>query len=105
MPRLDVGDTPEARLLVDAYLAARAAYRGLPGVCETQVRRCRAMIARRPALWKLLGDPPLPASDLEALPGGGLAHKRALIVRPHELVAHLLDGVDTRTGRRCRRQS
>ncbi|NBC21151.1 MAG: FAD-dependent 5-carboxymethylaminomethyl-2-thiouridine(34) oxidoreductase MnmC [Alphaproteobacteria bacterium] len=99
MPRLDAGDTPEARLLVDAYLAARRAYDGRPGVCETQVRQMPRNDREARRFCKLLGDPPLPLEDLEALPGGGLLHKRALIVEPARLISALLDGVDTRYGR------
>ena len=98
MPRLDAGDTPEARLLVDAYLAARQAYAGRPGVHECEVRQVPRNDSEAARFARLLADPPLPLVDLEALAGGGLLHKRAMIVRPGELVGGLLEDVETRFG-------
>lgn len=95
MPRLDAGDTVQARLLVDAYLAAREAYSGLPGAHETTVRQMPRDDAERTRFEKLLADPPLPLEDLEAISGGGLLHKRALIVEPERIVRGLLNGVRT----------
>lgn len=93
MPRLDAGDTVQARLLVDAYLAARHTYQGRPGVTETEVRQVPKDGAETARFEKLLADPPLPLEDLEALAGGGLLHKRALIVEPAKLIPSLLEGV------------
>nr|WP_321359882.1 FAD-dependent 5-carboxymethylaminomethyl-2-thiouridine(34) oxidoreductase MnmC [uncultured Hyphomonas sp.] len=98
MPRLDAGDTPQARLLVDAYLAARHTYRGRPGVTETDVRQVPKDDAETARFEKLLADPPLPLEDLEALSGGGLLHKRALIVEPAKLLPSLLAGVEQHYG-------
>lgn len=98
MPRLDAGDTAQARLLLDAYLAARHTYRGRPGVTETEVRQVPKDEAETARFEKLLADPPLPLEDLEALAGGGLLHKRALIVEPAKLIPSLLDGVDQHYG-------
>jgi len=98
MPRLDAGDTVQARLLVDAYLAARAAYAGRPGVTETDVRQVPKDAAEVSRFEKLLADPPLPLEDLEALAGGGLLHKRALIVEPAKLIPSLLEGTEQRYG-------
>ena len=102
MPRLDAGDTVQARLLVDAYIAAREAYRGRPGVAETDVRQVPKDAAEAARFEKLLADPPLPLEDLEALSigraGVGLLHKRALIVEPAKLIASLLDGVQQHYG-------
>jgi tRNA 5-methylaminomethyl-2-thiouridine biosynthesis bifunctional protein len=92
MPRLDAGDTAEAGLLLDAYLAARAAYRGLPEAVETDVLQSPRNAAEAARFEKLLADPPLPLEDLEAMRGGSLLHKRALILRPAALIARLLDG-------------
>jgi len=92
MPRLDAGDTVEAGLLIDAYLAARDVYRDLPEAEETDVRQSPRNETERVRFEKLLADPPLPLEDLEALRAGGLLHKRALILRPAPLVARLLDG-------------
>ncbi|MEZ6000202.1 FAD-dependent 5-carboxymethylaminomethyl-2-thiouridine(34) oxidoreductase MnmC [Hyphomonas sp.] len=98
MPRLDAGDTAQARLLVDAYLAARHVYQGRPGVTETDVRQVPKDEAETARFAKLLADPPLPLEDLEALSGGGLLHKRALIVEPAKLIPSLLDDVEQHYG-------
>ncbi|MBU2607527.1 MAG: FAD-dependent 5-carboxymethylaminomethyl-2-thiouridine(34) oxidoreductase MnmC [Alphaproteobacteria bacterium] len=98
MPRLDAADTVQARLLVDAYIAARNTYRGLPGVTETDVRQIPKDQTEAGRFTKLLADPPLPLEDLEALRGGGLLHKQALILRPAELIPALLAGATVRLG-------
>ncbi len=98
MPRLDAGDTVQARLLIDAYLAARSAYEILPGVTESQVRQPPKDAADAGRFVKLLADPPLPLEDLEAIRDGGLLHKRAMILRPAELVPALLTGAALRLG-------
>lgn len=98
MPRLDAGETAEARLLIDAYLAARDFYRGREGVWETDVRQMPRSETETKRFAKLLADPPLPLEDLEALSGGGLLHKRALILRPRQIIAGLLEGADLRLG-------
>ena len=90
MPRLDAGDTVTARLLVDAYLAARIAYDGLEGAEPTEVRQPPRDDTERERFAKVLSDPPLPLEDLESLADGGLLHKGALIVRPAQLVASLI---------------
>lgn len=93
MPRLDAGDTVEARVLIDAYVAARDLYRGQPGVSETDVRQMPRDDKELARFAKLLADPPLPLEDLEALRGGGLLHKRALIVHPRVLAEALVGQV------------
>ncbi|WP_291199880.1 FAD-dependent 5-carboxymethylaminomethyl-2-thiouridine(34) oxidoreductase MnmC [Hyphomonas sp.] len=98
MPRLDAGDTAEAGLLLDAYLAAREAYGGLPDAAYTDVLQSPQSAAEVARFEKLLADPPLPLDDLEAVRGGGLLHKRALILRPAALVARLLEGAACRFG-------
>jgi len=98
MPRLDAGDTAEAGLLLDAYLTARAAYGGLPEASYTDVLQSPRNPAEAARFEKLLADPPLPLEDLEAVRGGGLLHKRALILRPAALVARLLEGVTCHFG-------
>jgi tRNA 5-methylaminomethyl-2-thiouridine biosynthesis bifunctional protein len=97
MPRLEAGDGPAARLMIEAYQAARAFYRGRPGVVETSVVQRARHEAEHVRFAKILADPPLPLEDLEAI-AGGMLHKRALIVRPAELIGHLLDGLDVRAG-------
>lgn len=98
MPRLDAADTVQARVMIDAYLAARAAYAGRPGTIETEVRQLPRDAGDRSRFEKLLADPPLPLEYLEALADGGLLHKRALILSPAELITDLLDGIETRFG-------
>lgn len=98
MPRLDAGDTVQARLLLDAYLAARETYRDRPGVTQTNVWQAPKDAAEAARFEKLLADPPLPLEDLEARADGGLLHKRALIVEPAKLIPSLLQGVDQRYG-------
>ena len=98
MPRLDAGDTVQARLLVDAYLAARGAYQTLPGVTETDVRQIPKDETDRTRFAKLLADPPLPLEDLESIQNGGLLHKRAMILRPTQLIPALLTGATLRLG-------
>ena len=93
MPRLDAGDTVQARLLIDAYLAARQTYSGMDGAHETSVRQMPKDTAELSRFAKLLADPPLPLEDLEAISGGGLLHKRAMILEPQKIVASLLGGV------------
>lgn len=98
MPRLDAGDTIEARVLIDAYIAARDLYRGQPGVSETDVRHMPRDDKELARFAKLLADPPLPLEDLEALRGGGVLHKRALILHPHVLAEALVRRVVVQCG-------
>lgn len=98
MPRLDAGDTAEAGLLLDAYLAARACYSGLPEAELTDVLQPPRNASDTARFEKLLADPPLPLEDLEAVRGGGLLHKRAMILRPRALVARLLEGMTCHFG-------
>lgn len=98
MPRLDAGDTVQARLLVDAYLAARRFYAGRAGVTETQVVHRPKDEREAERFAKLLADPPLGLENLEAMRGGVL-HKGALILEPERLIAGLLDGIRVETGR------
>lgn len=98
MPRLDGADTAEAALLIDAYLAARSFYRGLPEAEETDVLQLPRNAVDVARFEKLIADPPLPLEDLEAARGGALLHKRALIVKPAPLIARLLEGVTLHLG-------
>lgn len=99
MPRLDAGDTVQARLLIGAYLAARRFYAGRPGVAETEVVQRPKDEREAERFAKLLADPPLGLENLEALREGGLLHKGALILEPTLLIASLLEGIDVQTGR------
>lgn len=98
MPRLDAGETAEARLLIDAYLAAREFYRGRSGAELTDVRQPPRNETEVKRFEKLLADPPFPLEDLEAIAGGGLLHKRAMILRPRQIVSSLLEGIELRLG-------
>lgn len=98
MPRLDAGDTAEASLLIDAYLAARDLYRGMPEAEVTDVLQSPRSATEVTRFEKLLADPPLPLEDLEAVRGGGLLHKRAMILRPAGLIQRLLAGARCQFG-------
>ncbi|MEL8055672.1 MAG: tRNA (5-methylaminomethyl-2-thiouridine)(34)-methyltransferase MnmD [Pseudomonadota bacterium] len=93
MPRLDAEDTEQARLLVETYNAARSFYVGLPGIEHTEVVQRAKDDQERRRFAKVLDDPPLGLEDLEAI-ADGLLHKCALIVRPLEVLAVLLKGVE-----------
>lgn len=97
MPRLDAGDTPQARFLVEAYNAARVFYTGRSGVEETEVLQRAKDEQEQARFEKVLADPPLGLEDLEAV-AGALLHKRALILRPAMLLPALLEGIDVRWG-------
>ena len=89
MPRLDAEDNTTARLLIDAYLHARAFYTGLPGAELCDVRQMPKDEKETARFAKVLADPPFPLEDLEAIAGGGLLHKNAIILRPRILFEHL----------------
>lgn len=97
MPRLDASDTPQARFLVEAYNAARVFYAQLPGVEDTDVLQRAKDQQEATRFEKVLADPPLGLEDLEAV-AEGLLHKRAMILRPGNLLPALLDGIDVRWG-------
>ena len=98
MPRLDAGDTAQARLLIDAYLKAQAVYAGLPGVIETETVHRPRDEQEAARFQAVLADPPVGLEQLEALRGGGLLHKKSLILHPERLVPSLLDGQDVNWG-------
>jgi tRNA 5-methylaminomethyl-2-thiouridine biosynthesis bifunctional protein len=68
------------------------------GAHETSVRQMPRDEAERTRFAKLLADPPLPLEDLEAISGGGLLHKRALILEPARIIADLLESVPAQIG-------
>lgn len=98
MPRLDAAETEEARLLVDAYLSAQAFYRGRAGITEIETVHRPRDAAEAARIEKLLADAPLGLGQLEALPGTGLLHKRAMAIRPQALLPHLLSGIEIKWG-------
>ncbi|MEO1661467.1 MAG: tRNA (5-methylaminomethyl-2-thiouridine)(34)-methyltransferase MnmD [Pseudomonadota bacterium] len=94
MPRLDAGETVQAQLLIDAYLTAQAFYQDRPGVIQTETFHRPRDARETERFAKLLADPPLGLEQLEALSGGGLLHKKSLIVTPQQLLPALLDGIE-----------
>ena len=98
MPRLDAGDTAQARLLIDAYLSAQNFYRGLPGVEVTETTQLPRDEAEAVRFQKVLADPPIGLEQLEAIRKGGLLHKASIIVQPAKLLPALLDGIAVQWG-------
>ena len=101
MPRLDAGDTVQARLLVDAYLSAQAFYRDHPGVELTETTHLPRDEAEAERFRNLLADPPLGLEQVEAIRNGGLLHKASMILRPAKLLPSLLRDVAVRWGERA----
>lgn len=100
MPRLDVGDTPAARALLEAWLYSRRFYPALDEAVEmldaVHLPRGEREVTR---LAKLMADPPLEASLLQA-EGDGLRHVGAIAVTPGAALPKLLEGAAVRYGRR-----
>lgn len=92
MPRIDAADTVQARLLIDAYIAARNNYASHPGITETDILHRPYRPDDSVKFSKILADPPLPKSDLCALEEGGLRHRGAMIIQPQLLIPSLLKG-------------
>lgn len=93
MPRLDAGDTAQARALIAAFLHASRAWTQLPedAACTLDVARLPGNERERTRFAKLLADPPLDVSLLEPR-GDGLTHHRCIAVRPAVAIPALLDG-------------
>ncbi|WP_018997551.1 FAD-dependent 5-carboxymethylaminomethyl-2-thiouridine(34) oxidoreductase MnmC [Hirschia maritima] len=99
-PRLDGADTPQARLLIDAYLAARRFYRQFPDHAwfvdvehfansETEEQRQRRVIE----------DPPFDDGLLGVLLNGeGLKYKGGVAVKPADLRKQLLSNIEVEWG-------
>ncbi|MEL6415916.1 MAG: FAD-dependent 5-carboxymethylaminomethyl-2-thiouridine(34) oxidoreductase MnmC [Pseudomonadota bacterium] len=96
MPRLDAADTVQARLLIDAYLSAQAFYEGQPGAVMTETVHTPRNQQETERFQRLLADPPLGLEQLEAIRGGGLLHKKSLLIEPAKLLPALLQGIDVR---------
>lgn len=90
MPRLDRGDTPAARFLRDAYLAAlaRLGELGPEAFMPTGVWEPARDELDRLRLANFAADPPLPPALLEVREGG-LWHHRAGVVQPAAVVEAL----------------
>lgn len=96
MPRLDAGDTVQARLLIDAYLQAQTFYRDRPGCAPAETIHHPRNAAEQDRFQKLLSDPPLGLEQLEAIRNGGLLHKASQVIRPAHLLPALLEGLDVK---------
>jgi tRNA 5-methylaminomethyl-2-thiouridine biosynthesis bifunctional protein len=102
MPRLDAADTPEARALVEAWVYARRFYTALAPEAAQRLDAVRLPRGEKEEqrFAKLLADPPLDASILQAADprnaAAGLRHLGAIAVRPSEALPHLLAGATLR---------
>lgn len=91
MPRLDAGDNLEAKILIDAFLTARASYRGMPGVIETAVTQLPRSDLENTKFEKLLQDRPLSEDEFIRSSQSGLVHKNVLVLKPNILIDALLN--------------
>lgn len=96
MPRLDAADTVQARVLVDAYLSAQAFYKGHPGIAFTETVHTPRNAQETQRFQRVSSDPPLALEQLETIRGGGLLHKKSLIIEPAKLLPALLENIDVR---------
>ena len=101
MPRLDAGDGPASRALLEAWLLARRAYPELGREAAQVLDAVHLPRGEREEqrFAKLLGDPPLTEALLQA-EGAGLRHIGAVAVRPEAALARLLGGAEIRFGAR-----
>ena len=101
MPRLDAGDGPVARALLEAWLMARRFYPAL-GVDAAQVLDAVHLPRgerEEQRFAKLLADPPL-TDELLRAEGAGLRHVGAVAVQSQAALARLLEGAELRFGAR-----
>jgi tRNA 5-methylaminomethyl-2-thiouridine biosynthesis bifunctional protein len=91
MPRLDRGDTREARFFRAAYLCATSLYAGVGGesFAQTQVQELPSDDRDRMRLDDLGQNPPLPPELMSRLDIGGLLHRTAGLVYPDRLLPSL----------------
>lgn len=103
MPRLDAGDGPASRALLEAWLFARQFYPELGDAVEAldavHLPRGDREVAR---FAKLMADPPLDGSLLQA-EGQGLRHVGAVAVKPAKALLRLMAGAELRLGQRVDR--
>ncbi|MEZ5937779.1 MAG: tRNA (5-methylaminomethyl-2-thiouridine)(34)-methyltransferase MnmD [Hyphomonadaceae bacterium] len=96
MPRLDAGDTPAARGLLEAYLFARRLYRTLPDAARASldVRHLPRGETEAKRFAKLAADPPLDENLLTfaSAEPTELRHLGALAVKPALLLPALIEG-------------
>ena len=95
MPRLDAGDTAQARLLIQSYLYALSYYDRLApdAVTRVNVHQLAGSEKDKIRFSKLLDDPPLDNDWLAANQerDKGLVHHNALLIEPSSVVTSLLD--------------
>jgi tRNA 5-methylaminomethyl-2-thiouridine biosynthesis bifunctional protein len=101
MPRLDAGDGPASRALLEAWLLARRFYPALGSGAAQVLDAVHLPRGEREAqrFAKLLSDPPL-SDDLLQPEGAGLRHVGAVAVKPEAALARLLEGAALRFGAR-----
>ncbi len=101
MPRLDAGDGPASRALLEAWLLARRFYPALGNNAAQVLDAVHLPRGEREEqrFAKLLSDPPLTAALLQA-EGAGLRHVGAVAVQPQAALVRLLDGAALRFGER-----
>lgn len=99
MPRLDAGDGPDARALVEAWLYARRFYPALGAEAAQRLDAIHLPRGEREEarFAKLLDDPPLETTLLQA-EGAGLRHIGAVAVKPAEALPRLIDGAEFKYG-------
>lgn len=91
MPRLDRGDTREARFFRAAFLCATSLYASLGGeiFAPIQVQELPGDDRDRMRLDDLAQNPPLPPELLSKLDTGGLLHRSGGLVYPDRLLPRL----------------
>ena len=91
MPRLDRGDTREARFFRSAYLCATSLYAGVGHeiFAQTQVQELPSDDRDRMRLDDLGQNPPLPPELLSRIDNGGLLHRTGGLVYPDLLLSCL----------------
>jgi tRNA 5-methylaminomethyl-2-thiouridine biosynthesis bifunctional protein len=93
MPRLDRGDTGEARFFRASYLMALAAYQALEnGFDRTGVIEVASDVGSQERLNNLANDPPLPSQHIEASDDVSLTHIQGGLAYPDLILAHLTQG-------------
>ena len=102
MPRLDVGDTLEARALIEAWLFARRFYAALDPEAAQRLESLHRPRGEKEEhrFARLLADPPLDETILQAVDpenaSAGLRHRGAIAVQPSQALPRLLAGATLR---------
>ncbi len=98
MPRLDAGDTPAARAMLDAYLNALTFYDAFPdAVSRIDINQPASDEKSAQRFAKILKDPPLDETLLSNMDvTHGMIHRNGMIADPIALRRALLAGIDVR---------